>query len=438
MKVKLLFLSLLSVFLGWAQEGPELSSAILALDKGDVVSGKPFMDNAKSIIESKAPGEVKPKNMQKYLYYMGFMNLLIATSQEAAILELNANACEDAERYYGELLAHEKSLGKEKFTPNVRNDYGNLAVGYANRGFARNEKGDDAGASQDFRKVYELRKSGEPSQVDSTSLFNAALLAEKAGDPASIDRAIVWNQELIDMGFDGITYTVTDPKGGKFQMASRALAEEGIKQGLYTQLEVGESIRDEVYKAQVRLYKAKKDDANYKKALAEARAAYPNDETLLRVELQDFLDSGNYTAAMANLDQAIAQDPTNPLFYYVKGYIFQTNMKKEPEALAAYDKAIELKPDYVEALYMKGSLYVNRANEMTEVMNKLPLNATKQYNKLKADQTKEFEMALPLFEQAHKAEPKDVDTIKALKEVYYKLGKLDKSKEMDALLLGAQ
>jgi len=437
MKVKLLFLSLLSVFLSWAQEGPELSSAVLALDKGDVVSGKPFMDKAQAIIESKAPGEVKPKNMQKYLYYMGFMNLLIATNTDPAIMGLNANACEDAERYYGELLTYEKSLGKEKFAPKVRADYGSLAVAYANRGFARNEKGDDAGASQDFRKVYELRKNGEFGTTDSTSLFNAALLAEKAGDPASIDRAIAWNQELIDMGFDGITYTVTDPKGEKFQMASRALAEEGIQKGLYTQLEVGESIRDEVYKAQIRLYKAKNDDSNYKKALAEARSAYPNDETLLRIELQDFLDSGNYTAAMANLDQAIAQDPNNALFYYVKGYIFQTNMKKEVEALAAYDKAIELNPSYVEALYMKGSLYVSRANEMTEVMNKLPLSATKQYNKLKADQTKEFEMALPLFEQAHNADPKDVDTIKALKEVYYKLGKIEKSKAMDALLLGA-
>ncbi len=436
MKYKLLILFVLGIFMGHAQEGPELSSAVIALEKGDVATAKPYMDKARSIIESKPASEVKPKNMQKYLYYMGFMNLIIATSEDPAISSLDEKAMETSEEFYFRSLDYEKSSGKEKFSPRIKmGDLQNLSAGYANRGFKRSELGEDALASMDFKKVYDIRQKAEPSSFDSTSLFNAALLAEKAGDPESIDRALVWNQELIDMGYDGITYTVTDvEKGEKVQMASRSLAEQGIERGIYKDLEIGESIRHELYKAKIRLYEKKSDKESRRKALAEARALYPDDEQLLRMELQDDLDAGNYESAMRNLDQAIAQEPTNPLFYYVKGFILQTNLKKDEEAISAYDKAIELNPTYLDALYMKGTLYVNRANMMSEEMNKLPLSATKKYNQLKADQTKEFEMALPLFERAHQAEPKDTETIKALKEVYYRLGKAEKSKEMDNLL----
>jgi tetratricopeptide (TPR) repeat protein len=364
------------------------------------------------------------------------MNLMIATSEDPAISGLNEKALETAEEFYDRSLEYEKSSGKEKFSQRIKTiDLQNLAVAFANRGFKRSETAEDALASTDFKKVFDTRKKAEPSSHDSTSLFNAALLAEKAGDPQSIDNALNWNQQLIDMGYNGITYTVTDvAKGEKVQMASRKLAEDGIQRGLYSDLQIGESVRDELYKAKVRLYKSKGDMVNYKSALAEARKLYPDDEQLLRIELQEDLDAGNFDSAMRNLDQAIAQEPENPLFYYVKGFILQTNLKKDEEAIVQYDKAIELNPVYLDALYMKGTLYVNRANLMTEEMNKLPLSATKKYNQLKADQTKEFEKALPLFERAHQADPKDTETIKALKEVYYRLGKLDKSKEMNDLL----
>ena len=140
---------------------------------------------------------------------------------------------------------------------------------------------------------------------------------------------------------------------------------------------------------------------------------------------------------MVNLNQAIEKDPTNKLFHYIKGYIIQTETKNLEEARAAYAKAIEIDPDYVEPLYMSGLTYVESANAITEKMNALKLNETSKYNALQKEQNGQFEKALPFFEKAHSIDPKDKDTLNALKEVYYKLKMYEKAKtiqaEIDAL-----
>ena len=107
---------------------------------------------------------------------------------------------------------------------------------------------------------------------------------------------------------------------------------------------------------------------------------------------------------MKNLDLAIASDPENGLFYYVKGFIQSSEMDDNEGALISFDKALELDPTNADALYMKGFIFVDRANDITEEMNKLPLNAKTKYKQKKAEQKAEFEMALPLFEKAFRAE----------------------------------
>src|SRR5690606_1639884 len=116
------------------------------------------------------------------------------------------------------------------------------------------------------------------------------------------------------------------------------------------------------------------------------REMFPGHKSLLLLELQKYLDTKQYDKAMVNLDQAIAGDAENPLYPYLKGFIYQTSMKDYDKAKAAYEKALAIDPDYIEALYMSGLLHVDRANELTEEMNSLKLNETTKYNKLQAEQ----------------------------------------------------
>jgi len=72
-------------------------------------------------------------------------------------------------------------------------------------------------------------------------------------------------------------------------------------------------------------------------------------------------------------------------------------------------------------------------------MNALPLNANTKYKELKAKQEQAFKDALPYFEKAQEISPDDVDTLHALKEVYYKLKMVEKAQSVQAKLdqLGA-
>jgi hypothetical protein len=53
----------------------------------------------------------------------------------------------------------------------------------------------------------------------------------------------------------------------------------------------------------------------------------------------------------------------------------------------------------------------------------------KKYNEKKAEMELYFDKALPYFEKAEKIEPKDKNTIIALKEIYAKKSLFDKSNE---------
>ena len=161
---------------------------------------------------------------------------------------------------------------------------------------------------------------------------------------------------------------------------------------------------------------------------------FPDNEAIIRAELQKFLETKQYDKAMVNLDLAISKDPKSHTLLYIKGNILQTTIGDLEGAVVAYDQALAIKADYLDPLYMKGLMHINEANSLTKEMNDLPLNAKKKYDALKAKQKVEFQKALPLFEKAHEIDPKDKETLNALKEVYYKLRMLPEAQEVDKKL----
>jgi tetratricopeptide (TPR) repeat protein len=71
-------------------------------------------------------------------------------------------------------------------------------------------------------------------------------------------------------------------------------------------------------------------------------------------------------------------------------------------------------------------------------MNKLDLRQTKKYDELKGKQQTKFSEALPYFEKAEQIKPDDLDTLRALKEVYYRTGNQAKALEMTKRINAAQ
>lgn len=427
-----------------AQEGPEISSAVIAIDRNnDLKAAKEFLDKATEIINGKDLSTVSYKDLRKYYFYMGEVHFRILNSPDEAIRSLDANALDKAAENFRKTIEYEKSTGKSpRYTDQAQAQLFNCAIEYYKKGIALADKQEFGASADAFETCFNLKKSeliGQFSAVDTSALLNAAIMAENGSqqDKSLLDKAIGYNQMLLDMGYKGITHEATMVENGEVvQFPNKQVMEGAVAAGKVKDPKSGTPITSELYKSLYRLNLAKGDTVAYKAALAKGRELFPGDEQFIRLELQEYLDAKDYEKAMKNLDLALQQDPDNKMFYYIKGFIYQTEVKDLDKALEAYAKALEIDPSYMEVLYMSGLVHVDKANAITEKMNKLGLNEKKKYDALKAEQKAAFEKALPMFEKAHEVNPDDMDTIKALKEVYYKLGMAEKSLEMNKLLQG--
>jgi tetratricopeptide (TPR) repeat protein len=77
------------------------------------------------------------------------------------------------------------------------------------------------------------------------------------------------------------------------------------------------------------------------------------DSNVLIQDAMEYLKKGDYINAVEYSEKAITINPRIALAYNTKGQAL-FNLKKYSEALTCYEKAMELRPKYIEALYSKG------------------------------------------------------------------------------------
>ena len=152
---------------------------------------------------------------------------------------------------------------------------------------------------------------------------------------------------------------------------------------------------------------------------------------------------------MGNLNIALTAKPTDANLYLVRGNIYDNlaNPKdaagKDAEkpkdyedkfkmAEADYKKAIELKPDYFDALYNLGVLYNNHGVSLNKMADQITDNA--KYKTANDLATLEFAKAMPVLEKAMSVNPKDRNTMYALKQIYARMQMMDKLKEINEKL----
>src|SRR5690606_27685069 len=77
-------------------------------------------------------------------------------------------------------------------------------------------------------------------------------------------------------------------------------------------------------------------------------------------------------------------------------------LKKSEEA---YKKALEIKPDYIDALFNLGALHINQGVKITEKANTITDNVIYAKEVKKADE--HFKIAMPYLEKALELNPSD-------------------------------
>ena len=418
-----------------AQEAPKVTSAIIALRGSEIAEAKGFIDEATTIIDGKNQAEIKEKILSKYYYNRGLIYLQIAGSPDEAIKSLDANANDIAAQSILDLIRYESTLKKPRYTEDAKREVPNIAYNYLVGAGAAYDGGDYESAYNMYIAAFDLKKNellGDFAQLDTGLLFNAGIIAGMSGNQESSVNAF---RSCLDLGYKGITFTATYAANGQAkQYPNKAAMDKDIELGLATDPVIGEDVRPSIYISLINAYKKMENTEMYESTLTEARGLYPENKDLLDIQLQAYLDKKDYDGALANLDEAIAKNPTKGIYHFVKGNILQTELKDLDAALVEYKATIELDPENSDAMYMCGLVYIDRANKITEQMNALSLSESRKYDALKKKQKGVFEESLSYFENAREMNQEDLDIVRALAEVYRKVGNYEKSMEMSELL----
>lgn len=308
----------------------------------------------------------------------GYKDLDIENNQEHALKFLmaltNANTKFEDPAYNADILAM-------RF-PYLSNKFINIGVDYF-----QNKK--------DYNKAYENFGKGVglaqlTGRIDTLGLYYTAIAAQKADKK---EEAIKIYEALTQLKYNG---------NG-----------EGPK----------------IYAFLGQLYKEKGDSAKYIETIRKGRNAYPNDKALIIEELDYYLQKGDNQQALTNLNIAIEKDPSNPVLFFARGTIYD---KKGDITKAEQDylKAIELKPDYFDALYNLGALYYNIGVDYNNKSNDLPPSELKKAKELQDKAAEEFKKAKPYLEKANQLQPDDTSVVKSLLKVYALTGETEKYKAL--------
>ncbi|MBD77780.1 MAG: hypothetical protein CL840_02410 [Crocinitomicaceae bacterium] len=179
------------------------------------------------------------------------------------------------------------------------------------------------------------------------------------------------------------------------------------------------------YSGKARIQNDSKDVDGALATLKQGREKFPNDQSLITLELDIYLSSERLDEALENLNLAINNDPDNYLFYYIRGVIYD-NKDDIENAQMDYRKAIELNPEHFDSYLSLGASYNNKGAKMLTEANLIPPSEQEKYDVAKAAAIKVIREGLPYIEKAHELNPKDMDTMKSLKSIYTALNEMEK------------
>ncbi|MBK0381845.1 tetratricopeptide repeat protein [Pedobacter sp. SD-b] len=300
---------------------------------------------------------------------------------------VNKENAEAAFKTAQEAIAKAKELDtKKENTKYIESSEQNLAIMMQNKGVAAFNKKDYKEAYKSFKFIADVKPQD--------SLFNM-YTAIAANSAQMYDEAAKYYQKTIEV----------NPKNP----------------ALYHELAT--------------IYLTKTDTANALKVIEEGRAKHPEFMTLIYDELNIYINRGQAAQQISKIENAISKDPKNKTLYFVAGIAYSAN-KDLAKAEESYKKALEIDPSYTDAIYNLAVIYINKGNDFINQANKLPNNKASEakYNSLKKSFETELANALPLLEKARELNPKDVNVLTTLREVYIKLNKLDKAAEVKKAL----
>lgn len=173
-----------------------------------------------------------------------------------------------------------------------------------------------------------------------------------------------------------------------------------------------------------------RDTKEYEKGVEvvdEAVREFPTDERLQSLQVEFHVNTNKLDNAIANLEDAIAKNPTIVGNYINLGIIYEKggfNQKAEEN----YKKALAIEPGNYNANFNLGALAYNQAAIISKKIDRLTLpEYIKDGRQLEKQVVEEFKKGLPYFEKLYNQNPEDRKVIFPLGKMYDYLSKKAKS-----------
>ena len=312
----------------------------------------------------------------------------------------------------------------------VKNQIQNLKAHLVNKGTSLLQSEDYKTSSDYFESAYKLVPN------DTVYLFYAASTAVNA---KLYDRSLAMYEELRSLGYTGVeqNYLATNKETQVEELfGSKVLRDLSVKSKSHI------NPRDETTKSKfpeiitniALIYVQNGENEKALQAMAVARAESPDDLNLLLTEANVYYTMGDTPKFKELLEVAIQKDPMNPELQYNLGVISSETDDYEGSK-KYYLKAIELKPDYINAYINLSALILGQEESILDEMNSLGSSAAddRKYDELKAKRNQLYLDAIPYLESAFGIDPSNYQAARTLANIYSAVGDSDKYKEYKAI-----
>lgn len=382
--------SILLTFNSFSQKMNETSAALeynkyadilarmMMTGENNLEAGKKALIKAKEYIDL-AAAHPETKESPKTLFYKGeiYTGLLIASAEDSIYLKEN-----------GDLLleqgieSYKKAFPSKKYKEEVLSSI-NMKKGLFSMGCDQMYK---AGKFKEAVEIYDLqvKLSDAVGEIDSSSIFNAGLCAEKAGDMST---AAARYKKSAEIQYKAPLI---------YALAANALRKDGKK-------------------------------AEAKEILVAGRVKYPNDKDILLELVNSDIEAGDNAAAEKSLADAIAADPNNKQLYLTIGTIY-IELKQDEKAETALNKALQIDPNYTDAQYQLGALLSGSAISMKQEASQLK-QGDPNYEKMLAKADELYKKAIVPLEAYIAKNPNDKQVLIILAQIYRSLKNPEKSAE---------
>jgi tetratricopeptide (TPR) repeat protein len=402
----------------------ELKTAAKALDNNQYTEALNILNSVSATIN-----EAKTKYQTKYYFLLGKAYYANGTTPDT--FEKAANA-------FKTLFDLEKS-GTAKYTNDATMLLNTMVKRVADQG------------TESYNKAITLSKAAETKEQSKVAFASAAKDFEKVQLLSATDTAFLQNsalayffaekyeksvnnyQKLLDMGYTGVstTYTATSVVNGQpVSFPSEKEMNKQVKMKLATdpKVNVRESQRNGIIKMIAKNYIAMEDNEKALAAIKEAQKVSPQDYGLLVDEANVYFAMDKKDMFKQKLEEAVKINPSDPVLHYNIG-VMKMDLKDNEGAIASFQKAIELDPNYKDAYNNIGAAVLAKAEPIVEEMNANLSNFDK-YDKLQAKQMEIYKEALPYYEKVYKMDGQNISVIQTLMGIYENLEMYDKAKEV--------